>query len=500
MVATFLLLAACTSTTETSSQSDSEPEMTTDNSLEQSDNIAGDQINKSNSSNKSLSFNRKLIKLGHTVNTSANEYIPVLTADEQRLIFSAMDRTGFFDFKLDFTKQKSAGGEDIFYSEKVNEIWTDARPLTALNTNAHEIVSQVLKNGDLVITGNYPEKLGPKGNKPETQTCDLFIAKKNGSDYRIMHLPEPVNSIYGEYDAWMSENGSWILFVSDRPGHQGDYHKKGLKWNNDNWGNTDVYVSVMDGDFWGIPINLGKVVNTQGAERTPWLSADGLTLYVSSNTYGKDLNVYAFKRNNINNWTDWDGPYEITDANSDYDDWGYKEDKQGNAYLARVIPLGFKPTQGGASGDAGFRETNFRTGYEVFGQQVAALKAENTTDIYMLQKDQAPILTLPDLFFEFNSAALKKEFEPQLTKVLDFINQNKNYKIEIHGHTDNLGKPDYNQKLSEKRAESVRTFLTQNGATNEFIIKGFGEKVPLNQNKTETDRALNRRVEIFFNY
>ena len=50
---------------------------------------------------------RQLIKLSHHINTSANEYLPVLSADENKMYFSAMDRTGFFDFKQDFTKQKS---------------------------------------------------------------------------------------------------------------------------------------------------------------------------------------------------------------------------------------------------------------------------------------------------------------------------------------------------------------------------------------------------------
>ena len=49
-------------------------------------------------------FKRKRIKLGHAINTLANEYLPVLNADGSKLYFSAMDRTGFFDFKLDFTK------------------------------------------------------------------------------------------------------------------------------------------------------------------------------------------------------------------------------------------------------------------------------------------------------------------------------------------------------------------------------------------------------------
>lgn len=443
---------------------------------------------------------RQLIKLSHHINTSANEYLPVLSADENKMYFSAMDRTGFFDFKQDFTKQKSSGGEDIFTSEFKDGIWTDARPLINLNTNSHEAVSQILKNKDLLMSANYPEKLGPKNENNGTETTDLFLAKSGkNNQFQIIHFPEPVNSIFDEADGLMAEDESFILFVSDRPGHVGDYHKKGWKWNSSFWGNTDVYVSVKDGDFWSVPVNLGKVVNTSGAERTPWLSEDGLTLFVSSNGQvgtRSDLNVYAFKRLDKNNWTDWQGPIEISDANSDDDDWGYKETKIGNAYIARAIPLGFKPTQGGSAGDGGIRETNFRTGYEIVGQQVASLNSENTTDIYFLKKSNEAIFTLPDVFFDFNSAKLNLGMFKILERLVDLIKQNKNYKIEIQGYTDDIGEDDYNLNLSQKRADALKEYLLQNNISNTIIAIGFGKRNP--KFKSDNLKSKNRRVEIHF--
>ncbi|MFN5209685.1 MAG: hypothetical protein ACK5D8_09360, partial [Bacteroidota bacterium] len=249
---------------------------------------------------------RDRIKLGHSINTIANEYLPVLNADGSKLYFSAMDRTGFFDFKLDFTKEKSAGGEDIFYSELNEGIWMDARPLKEINSNGHEVVSQVFKNDDLLVTGNYPENFGVKEKKDVgAQTTDIYFLREGKGGYQINHLPEPVNSIFTESDGFMAEDQSYILFVSDRNGNIGEYHKKGWKWNDSFWGNTDVYVCIKEGDYWGNPINLGSKINTPYAERTPWLSEDGLTLYLSSNGYVKgktDLDVYAFKRNDKNNW------------------------------------------------------------------------------------------------------------------------------------------------------------------------------------------------------
>ena len=472
------------------------------NKENQSETINNNDVSNSNIV-ETIDNKRQLVKLSHHINTSANEYFPVLSADEKTMYFSAMDRSGYFDFKVDFTKQKSSGGEDVFTSEFKDGIWNDARPISILNTNSHEVISQVLKNNDLLMSANYPEKLGPKIGNKGAETTDLFLAKsEKNNQYQLFHFPEPVNSIFDEADGLMAEDESFILFVSDRPGHVGEYHKKGWKWNSSFWGNTDVYVSMKDGDFWSVPINLGKIVNTNGAERTPWLSKDGLTLFVSSNgqeSSRKDLNVYAFKRTNKNNWTSWEGPFSISDANSNDDDWGYRETNSGNAYIARAIPLGFKPTQGGAAGDGGIRETNFRTGYEIFGQQVASLNSQNTTDIYMLKKSNDPVFTLPDVFFDFNSAKLKPTMIGVIDRLVDLIKQNKNYSIEIKGYTDDIGKDNYNLNLSEKRAEAIKDYFLENGVSNLITSKGFGESDPKYDNTDIKIKAKNRRVEIYFN-
>lgn len=447
-------------------------------------------------------FQRQRIKFGHAVNTSANEYFPICNADGTKLYFSAMDRTGYFDFKLDFIKEISAGGEDIFLSTLQEGIWTDAKPLTEINTNGHEVVTQIFNSGDLLLTANYPEKLGATNDSDAgKQTTDLFFLKTNKSGYQINHLPEPVNSIFTEADGWMAEDQSYILFVSDRPGHVGDYHKKGWKWNESFWGNTDVYVSIKEGDYWSVPINLGSKLNTPYAERTPWLSEDGLTLYLSSNGYVKgktDLDVYAFKRKSTNDWTNWDGPLEVKDANTPFDDWGYKETVSGDAFVASANKLNFKPTQGGAAGDGGFRETNYRPGYEVHGLQIAALNSEFVTNIYHLQKDGKPSFTLNDLFFDFDSYTIKNSFEQYLLLLVDQINQNKEIEVEINGHTDNKGKEEYNQALSLKRANAIKLFLESNGVTNLIVTYGFGDSQPAFPNTTDENRSKNRRVEIFF--
>jgi hypothetical protein len=118
------------------------------------------------------------VKLSHNINTSANEYYPTISPDGNVLFFTGMDRTGFFDTKIDFTKTRNVGGEDIFFSTKINGIWSDSKNLKLLNTNAHEAVTQYQSNSDLTITGNYPENIGPKNTNNGSATTDIFMAIK----------------------------------------------------------------------------------------------------------------------------------------------------------------------------------------------------------------------------------------------------------------------------------------------------------------------------------
>ena len=440
-------------------------------------------------------------KLGHTINTTSNEYLPLLNTQANILFFSAMDRTGYFDFKLDFNKEKSAGGEDIFLSEKKEGVLSDARPLSKINTNGHEVATCIFNNGDLLVSANYPENFGTKNHQDAgVATTDLYYLKKSVSNYQIIHFPEPINSIYTESDAWMNEEQTILLFVSDRTGNIGEYHKKGWNWNGSFWGNTDIYVSLKEGDNWSLPINIGTKINTPFAERTPFLSKDGLTLYISSNGYiadKKDLDVYAFKRTNINEWSTWDGPYSVADANTTYDDWGYKEFDMEEAYVATAIPLGYKPSQGGVVGDGGIRETNYRPGYEIFGLQTASLNSEFETNIYYLKSKNKPSIIIDDVFFDFNSFEIKVAFEKYLNLIVDQINQNPKVVIEINGYTDNKGEDNYNLNLSLKRAQSLKLYFINQGLKNTIITNGYGASNPILPNTSSFNRSKNRRVEIY---
>ena len=448
-----------------------------------------------------IDHGRKNVRLSHKINTTSNEAYPILSKDGGALYFSGMDRTGFFDFKQDFIQSENCGGEDIYVSKLLsNGVWSDARPLTYLNTNGHECVTQTLNDGSLLLTASYEENFGFSKDHPGVETSDLFLAEeKHSGEYSIFHFDEPVNTIWTEADGFMKKN-EFIIFVSDRPGNKGEYHKKGWKWNNSMWGNTDVLVSLYRDYQWQAPINLGDIVNTSFAERTPWLSEDGLTLYLSSNGYesNNDLDIYTFTRNDVNDWVNWSGPVKITDACSDLDDWGYKLTHNNEAYFSRALPLTFKSSQMARSGDGGIRETNFRTGYEVHGIQVGSYLKDNQTDIIHIINAENPVRTFEDLAFDFNESSLKKSSEAILFDLVDLIKQNNPQSILVIGHTDNTGSEEYNIDLSLKRAYSVKSFLIENGITNNIETIGHGESKPLHENNNKENKTANRRVEIYF--
>ena len=100
------------------------------------------------------------------------------------------------------------------------------------------------------------------------------------------------------------------------------------------------------------------------------------------------------------------------------------------------------------------------------------------------------------VFFDFNKATIKSVSFLLLDDVAQAMKDNPTIKVEIGGHTDSVGDDNFNLKLSQKRAESVQTYLIKKGiASNRMVPKGFGENVPIADNRTDGGRAQNRRVE-----
>ncbi|MBK7399866.1 MAG: OmpA family protein [Myxococcales bacterium] len=100
------------------------------------------------------------------------------------------------------------------------------------------------------------------------------------------------------------------------------------------------------------------------------------------------------------------------------------------------------------------------------------------------------------IHFEFNKSVIKADSFPILNAVAQVLKDNPDITLEIGGHTDNVGKPEYNKKLSQDRSDSVRKYLIDKGISgSRLTAKGYGMDVPIDTNSNEAGRAKNRRVE-----
>ena len=118
-------------------------------------------------------------------------------------------------------------------------------------------------------------------------------------------------------------------------------------------------------------------------------------------------------------------------------------------------------------------------------------------DIPLQPLETGAAIVLKNIFFDTKKFDLKPESIAELDKVVLLLNDNPKLKIEISGHTDNVGLAKDNLLLSNNRAKTVTKYLLQKGiAIARVIAKGFGSTKPIANNKTETEKALNRRTEL----
>lgn len=189
------------------------------------------------------------LNMGFYINSANRDYFPALTADGQTIIFSRVVENN----------------EDFYTSTKKNNQWQQAKPLSAnINTpNYNEGAQSISPDGKyLFFTGcNRPDGLG---------RCDIYVSRKEGVAWgKAINLGKSINSEYWESQPSISPDGSTLYFVSNRPGGIGSY---------------DIWKSILtDEGQWTDPINLGPSINTPYDENTPFMHADGRTLYFASN-------------------------------------------------------------------------------------------------------------------------------------------------------------------------------------------------------------------------
>lgn len=156
----------------------------------------------------------------------------------------------------------------------------------------------------------------------------------------------------------------------------------------------------------------------------------------------------------------------------------------------------FKLTRGGAETWAMVVPYDDGDGYELFVVDRQAMQQDIVANELLDKINQSGRVSLY-LHFDTAKATIKPESQSQLDQAAQMMKSAPALKIEVAGHTDNAGTPDGNLKLSQARAASVMQALVSRGiAPTRLTAKGYGQTVPLADNKTEEGRAKNRRVEL----
>jgi outer membrane protein OmpA-like peptidoglycan-associated protein len=125
------------------------------------------------------------------------------------------------------------------------------------------------------------------------------------------------------------------------------------------------------------------------------------------------------------------------------------------------------------------------------------LKTQLNQVLQTTESARGLIVNMSDVLFDFNKYTLKPEAREKLAKVSGILLSYPDLKLQVEGYTDNIGSDEYNQKLSEERAGSVRQYLvTQSVSDNNVTAAGFGKTRPVADNSTNSGRAQNRRVEL----
>jgi outer membrane protein OmpA-like peptidoglycan-associated protein len=327
---------------------------------------------------------------------------------------------------------------------------------------------------------------------------------------------------------------------------------------NDTYGDLDLYISFKKEDnTWSAPKNMGKKINTKHRESTPYLSLDMKRLYFSSNrpTSLGGMDLYFMDRED-DSWENWsEEKHFISPINSKFDDsqpffnpttgyFYFTSKREGSSDIFRVqtapptpatVSIKGKITNGkdnspieadilfGIKGTDELKINYTKNGefditipkgleYKIFAQKEGYISTTTNVkvekyqhyprglnmDIKLVPVEEGEKITLRNIYFKQSEAEILPQSFEELNDLANLLWDNKTIHIQVEGHTDNTGAVGDLLTLSEKRAESIKSFLVEKNIKAERIsVKGFGGNYPIHENpKTEAERQVNRRVEI----
>jgi outer membrane protein OmpA-like peptidoglycan-associated protein/tetratricopeptide (TPR) repeat protein len=463
--------------------------------------------------------------LGDSVNSERHEYYPSITINDSLFVFTRMGQ-GFSEY--------------FFQSNIYENKYSKARLIAGeLNEEASKGGLHISQDGEWIIYAGYgfrggygdfdlyisyytpagwspPENLGPNINtegwesspslSPDKRTLyfsstrfggyggkDLYISYRqpNGRWSPAKNMGAIINTSGDELAPFIHADNATLYFTSNGLPGYGDF---------------DIFVCRRGpNNEWSIPENVGYPINTIESEGSLFVASDGKTAYYSSDRSDSrgGLDLYTFElrpdirpaktlyvRGKVYDAKTGKGipsSVELLDNSNRQPVTNVQTDETGNYFI--TLPIG-----------KDYTFTVNRKGYlffsEIFPLSKNAPDSTYDKDIALQPIEINASLVLKNIFFETNSAQLQAISLIEIDRLLQLLMENPTLRVQINGHTDNVGKPADNLKLSSDRAKSVVDYLGSKGVDiKRLTFKGFGETKPVADNNTEAGRAQNRRTE-----
>jgi outer membrane protein OmpA-like peptidoglycan-associated protein len=483
--------------------------------------------------------------LGSAVNSPDPEYYPCITADDGTLIFTR---------RVKAPQIQVYGMQEDFYMSKraPDGAWQQSKPIPTVSTaDYNEGAGTLTPDGRFIIftkcaleDGSYGDNLRGLGS------CDLFISQRIGDRWSpAQNLGAPVNSASWESQPSMASDGRTLFFVRGRrtgngvsdmdiytsrmiddgswtkpeklgPNVNTPWQEESVQIHPDGrtlyfssnghpgFGGLDIFVSRMQDDgSWDRALNLGHPINTGADENSLLVSARGDIAYFASDRPGGlgDLDLYSFDlypearpqpvtyiRGHVTDKTNG----KPVEADVELIDLGtgklataaYSDPKTGEFLVC--LPSGRRYALNASAEGYLFYSESYDVAEGAPGEPI-------TLEAPLSPLTSGSVIALRNIFFNTASYELLPASNAELDKLVKLLKSNPSLRIELGGHTDNVGNDAANQKLSEQRAQAVRDFAVKQGIDGASITaKGYGEAKPLATNDTEEGRSLNRRTEV----
>ena len=472
------------------------------------------------------------IALPASISTGQDEYFPSLWLAGDGLVFT----------RRIADLQWSNGQEDLYVAYQREGQWQEALPLRGLNTPNNEGAAALSGDGRMLCFTMCRDADRP-GEGSHRGSCDLYVSRRgaNGQWNKPVNMGG-VNTGGWESQPSLSPDGQMLYFTRGRgrPGRR----------------QHDIYRArvLPDGTF-SNPERLSDVLNTQGQEMRPFLHPDGRHLYFASDGHagmgGLDLFVSELQADGqwgtpvnlgypLNTPADESGVVVASDGRKGY----FSRDVDGQLDLHEFIlpkAVAADPTaalegdirsEGGAmlpaaeirlldgktgepfaegtvGADAHYHipvptQRDFVLLVEAPGHLFKSVRIESgwvqgleNRDFKLSQLKEGAEVILRNVFFDSGSSELGPDSEPELLEVAAWLRSNPHVRLEIEGHTDDVGSAEDNLSLSAQRAEAVLAFLLEEGAGKaQLSAVGYGQSRPAIMAQTEEARRQNRRTSL----